>query len=196
MARGACTLFWWAMLNRHRHSLAAMSGDHGDDEFRRTIGDVRPLKRVKPRVDPPRKRVTVEPALPRSSELTDRSSSPSVQVGRMAGVDRRTAERLRRGKLGIDARLDLHGHTQDAAHAALTEFIAASVAQGRRCVLIVTGKGTVSQGGGVLRRRVPDWLNLPPCRGHVVAIEESQRHHGGSGALYVLLRRARNGAPR
>ncbi len=167
-----------------------MPSSHGDDEFRRTVGDVQPLKGAKQRIEPSRRSLPTQPVDGPPAVHAPPAGAP-IEIGRAAGVDRRTAERLRRGRLPIEARLDLHGFSQDTAHAALTEFITGSVAKGRRCVLIVTGKGAVSQGGGVLRRRVPEWLNLAPCHGHILAIAQSQPQHGGAGALYVLLRRRR-----
>ncbi len=178
------------MLNVRADTVVCMSGDQHDDEFRRTVGDIRPLKGKRERVAPPRRPLPVEP-MRHETEHPTPAEGPALEIGNTAGVDRRTAERLRRGKLNIDGRLDLHSHTQDDAYRALTAFITDSVARGRRCLLIVTGKGAVSEGGGVLRRRVPQWLNLPPCRGHVLAIAQSQQQHGGAGALYVLLKRSR-----
>ena len=123
-------------------------------------------------------------------------SMPPLQTGIAVGLDRRSAERLRRGRMPVDARLDLHGHTQDEAHEALIRFVIDRVAAGDRCVLIVTGKGTFACGGalrqsGVLRQRVPEWLNQSPCRVHIVATATARPQHGGDGALYVLLRRQR-----
>ena len=115
--------------------------------------------------------------------------APDISHGRAAGIDRRSAERLRRGRLPIEARLDLHGMTQAAAIARLGEFIARAEAAGKRCVLVITGKGLAS--GGVLRDQVPRWLNLPPNRARVLAFDYAQQQHGGSGALYVLLKRRR-----
>lgn len=106
------------------------------------------------------------------------------------GLDRRSAQRLKRGQTPIEARLDLHGMTQEEAHGALRRFIARMYAEGRRTVLIITGKG-MQGGGGVLRQGVPRWLAEPGCRALVLAIEEAQARHGGAGALYVLLRRRR-----
>lgn len=91
----------------------------------------------------------------------------------------------------IEARLDLHGMTQDEAHRALTRFILRMHEAGRRAVLIVTGKGTREDGGGVLRRAVPRWLAEPACRAVILAVSEAQPQHGGGGALYVLVRRKR-----
>ena len=117
---------------------------------------------------------------------------PPLSADTFAGVDRRTVERMRRGKLPIDARLDLHGSYQDAAQAELNAFISSCAASGCRMVLVITGKGSVREGGGILRRRLPDWLNQPACRPHVLAFASARPEHGGNGAFYVLLRRHRD----
>jgi DNA-nicking Smr family endonuclease len=104
------------------------------------------------------------------------------------GPDRRTTVRLRRGQIRPEARLDLHGLTQAEAHAALASFIRGARGAGRRCVLVVTGKGSVAT-GGVLRREVPRWLELPELRGAILGVTPAHAKDGGSGALYVLLRR-------
>jgi DNA-nicking Smr family endonuclease len=97
-----------------------------------------------------------------------------------------------RGKQAIDARLDLHGMTQAQAHTALLRFLHNAHARDARLVLVITGKG---RGGepGVLRRHVPHWLSLPEFRSLVVGFEDAHIVHGGEGALYVRLRRARSG---
>ena len=105
-------------------------------------------------------------------------------------MDRRTARRLKRGRIPVEARLDLHGKTQDEAHAALGRFVRESRMAGRRCVMVITGKGSVASGrGGVLRRMTPRWLDGPALRRHVVAIATAPESAGGRGALYVLLKR-------
>ncbi|MDE0409736.1 MAG: Smr/MutS family protein [Alphaproteobacteria bacterium] len=105
------------------------------------------------------------------------------------GVDRRTARRLKRGQLPVEARLDLHGRTQDQAHDALQDFIQESRMARRRCVLVITGKGSVASGkGGVLRQMVPRWLNEPALRRHIIAITNAPESSGGAGALYLLLK--------
>lgn len=120
------------------------------------------------------------------------SSTPSVlSHGAVAGLDRRSAERMRRGRMAIDARLDLHGLGQQDAHSQLNSFLARAQAQGLRCVLVITGKGRSSEEGGVLRKQVPKWLNLPDNRERVLAFDYARPQHGGSGALYILLRRQR-----
>ena len=125
-------------------------------------------------------------ALPTPPPQSAAVKAPPLEVGSAPGIDRRTNDRLRRGKLPIEGRLDLHGHSQDSAHRALDAFIDASYAQGKRCVLIVTGKGK-----GILQSAVPRWLNEAALRPKVLSIEFAQQKDGGTGALYVLLRRHR-----
>ncbi len=135
-----------------------------------------PIERAAPRPAPP---APVKPA------------APALRHGRAAGVDRRSAQRLTRGQLPVEAALDLHGHTQDQAHAALERFLSEVQARGLRCVLVITGKGTTKEAGGVLRAQVPRWLNEPANRARILAFDYAQPKDGGLGALYVLIRRQR-----
>jgi len=116
---------------------------------------------------------------------------PNLALGRAAGVDKRLAERLKRGQLPIEGMLDLHGLTQEEAHRQLDGFLAHAAHAGRRCVLVITGKGVWREESGILKEMVPRWLNEAPNRGRVLAIAAAQPRHGGSGALYVLLKRRR-----
>lgn len=116
---------------------------------------------------------------------------PELEPGVAAGLDKRTMGRLRRGQMRPEARLDLHGMTRKEAYAALSAFIPRAQADGRRCVVVITGKGRVSEGGGVLRNEVPGWLNAPAIRHNILGFAAAQPRDGGAGALYVLLRRAR-----
>ena len=104
-------------------------------------------------------------------------------------LDRPTIEKLSRGKLPIEGRVDLHGMTQGEAHALLLSFLQRASDRGIRYVLIITGKGFSSGGDGILRRQVPAWLSTPPFRALVSSHDISARHHGGEGALYVRLRK-------
>lgn len=132
--------------------------------------------------------------------------APELRPGEARGLDRRSADRLRRGQFPVEARIDLHGQTREGAHRALAAFIAASHKAGRRCVLVITGKGgppgargrDSEEGGimpdrerGVLRREVPRWLNEPDLRPLVLGLAQAQPAHGGAGAFYVLLKRQR-----
>jgi DNA-nicking Smr family endonuclease len=143
-----------------------------------------PPKPAAPRVDPGPTPPTLKPAL------------PPLALDRFAGIDRANAERLKRGKHKVEARLDLHGMTQDEAHRALAGFIRGARASGKRCLLVITGRGSTKGplgGGGVLRAAVPRWLDEPEFRPHLLAIATAQPRDGGAGALYVMLRRTRAG---
>ncbi|MBD3770144.1 MAG: Smr/MutS family protein [Rhodobacterales bacterium] len=102
--------------------------------------------------------------------------------------NRANEKRVRRGKLELAGRFDLHGHTQITADAALPEFLSRKQAEGARCVLIITGKGR--GGEGVLRRNFLRWLEMPAARLLVSGYSEAHARHGGSGAWYVFLRQS------
>jgi DNA-nicking Smr family endonuclease len=118
-----------------------------------------------------------------------------------APFDPKLSKKIARGRLGIDARLDLHGLRQHDAHAALRRFLAGAQERGHQRVLVITGKGGDSLGRsadrdiwnsgerGVLRRLVPHWLSEAPLSQHVVSFGPSSLRHGGEGALYVTIRR-------
>ena len=110
--------------------------------------------------------------------------------GANVGLDRRTAQKLRRGQLRPQKYLDLHGMTQFEAHEALNEFIFECYENGLRNVLVITGKGSVTE-GGILRRMLPKWLNSSSIRDMIIAIEVAIPRDGGTGAYYVIIRRKR-----
>lgn len=112
---------------------------------------------------------------------------PSPGGDQLADIDRKTLRRIKRGQTPVEAVLDLHGHSQAQAHRALDTFLAASQAAGRRCVLVITGKGV--RGEGKIRRAIPHWLALGETAGRVVGVAPAQPRHGGEGALYIYLRR-------
>ncbi|MEO1000259.1 MAG: Smr/MutS family protein [Pseudomonadota bacterium] len=115
-------------------------------------------------------------------------------------MDRRKAERLRRGRMEPEARLDLHGMTADRAHRALGGFLLRSHAAGHRLVLVITGKGRRSheegpmpRPTGVLRHALPHWLAEPGLRPLILSVTPAHHRHGGGGAWYVYLRRRGRG---
>lgn len=121
------------------------------------------------------------------------------QLKPLTALDAKTRRRMRQGGQEVEARIDLHGMRQDAAHAALRHFIVRSHDAGLRMVLVITGKGksgvesfqAVGDIPGVLRRAVPHWLADPSLRMLVSGYGVAERTHGGEGALYVRLRRRR-----
>lgn len=112
-------------------------------------------------------------------------------------LEHRYRKKLVRGVKSIDSRIDLHGYTQHQAHERLRGFLYSAQASGHKVVLVITGKGARGQDGGftgergVLRRVVPQWLAMPDMRSLVIGYEEAHATHGGSGALYVRIRRRR-----
>lgn len=120
---------------------------------------------------------------PKGKQLTH------LEVGRLE-VDKHMAQKLKQGKLAIEATLDLHGHSLLQAHQLLQHFIYRCYEQQKRCVLIITGKGKDYQ--GALFGSVPAWLNEPDLRPMIVSFTYAVQKHGGQGALYVIIRKARS----
>jgi DNA-nicking Smr family endonuclease len=102
------------------------------------------------------------------------------------GLDKSTWNRFRSGKLAASRKLDLHGKTAQSAFHALADFLHAAHAEKIRCVEIITGRGS-GENGGVIRRELPLWLNLPSLRPLVLAA--SHPHPMNPGSTRVLLRR-------
>ena len=129
----------------------------------------------------------------------DLAMSVSEQVaGRKISMDRKAYARLMRGKLRPEGKIDLHGMTLERAHPVLTSFILSAQSQGKRLVLVVTGKGKQRDDGGpipvrigVLRHQVPQWLNNPPLSLAILQVTQAHVRHGGGGAYYVYLKKAR-----
>jgi len=142
--------------------------------------------------------LTARPKEKRSTRAEVTASSAKTRAGHTApgrsGLDGRTADRLRRGLLEPDARLDMHGLTEAAAHRALLTFVKGAHARGDRLLLVVTGKGSGPRRGetepqGVLKIMTPRWLE---ALADVVADwRAAHRRHGGDGALYIYLRKPR-----
>jgi len=168
-----------------------MSGKTPDSDGRRILpAEDRALwdsytKPIKPlRKKPVAARDEPKPvAVPSRKLAPPRVTAPPVPP--LAPLGRRMKQRVARGREAIDGRLDLHGMTQSEAHGALLGFLQRASAEDSKLVLVITGKS------GVLRQQVPHWLGLPDLRVAVIGFEPAGIRHGGDGALYVRLRRAR-----
>lgn len=127
--------------------------------------------------------------------------APSIEDAVAAApvqMDRKNYDRLRKGKMIPEAKIDLHGMTMSQAHPTLVNFVMRNHGRGARLVLVITGKGKSADDGGpipvrhgVLKHQVPQWLALPPLRGVVLQVTQAHQKHGGGGAYYVYLRRTR-----
>jgi DNA-nicking Smr family endonuclease len=144
-------------------------------------------------------------APPRLLTRLDRKEPPPLSP-----FDRRTGQRLMRGQVEIDARIDLHGVGAEMARHRLLGFLAQQRAMGHRLVLVITGKGAspfarhtlhgaehfhAPEREGRLRRLLTDWLHEPEFRAHVSGFQPAHPKHGGGGAFYVKLRRDRQSRP-
>ncbi len=120
-------------------------------------------------------------------------AAPAALVKRPPSLilDVPTHQKIARGRLPIEGRVDLHGLFQDEAYALLLSFLRRAYAGGARHVLVITGKGSSSGGEGILRRAVPAWLATTPFRELVSGYDHAARGHGGAGALYIRLKRNR-----
>ena len=179
----------------------------------RTVTEgVTPLRPEKPALPAPEAAPEPPPLAPGAGEpadtaLIEAAAAPKPPPGPppLAPLDRRLRQRLARGAVAVEGRIDLHGLTQAEAHRRLAAFLESAQVRGLRLVLVITGKGGGDEeaswfgtrdGRGVLRRLVPQWLGLPEFRRFVVGFEPAQRTHGGEGALYVKVRRRRAGPRR
>jgi DNA-nicking Smr family endonuclease len=144
----------------------------------------------------------VRPVAPSKAEPAVKAKPQAARtIRQQPGLDGSTAERLRRGRLEPEARLDLHGLTEAGAHRALVRFLRTSHLQGLRLVLVVTGKGAPqaddaafdlelhARSRGVLKTMTPRWLKEPELAAVVADTRSAHRRHGGAGALYVYLRK-------
>jgi DNA-nicking Smr family endonuclease len=138
-------------------------------------------------------------SLPLKTAPAKRATKKAVTGKGPSGVNGATQDRMRRGLMEPDARIDLHGMTQEAAHRTLFTWLAAAHARRYRLVLVVTGKGNpkndenapwMMSPHGVLKQMVPRWLNEPELAALIASVQPAHVKHGGDGALYVYLRKA------
>ena len=151
-------------------------------------GKVADMSDALPAMPPPavRPRAALPPAMaPRPARLIE-TAPPDTLDG---GWDRR----LRQGAVSPDRTIDLHGHTLATAHAALEQALARAVRDDVRVLLVVTGKPPrpEAKGRGLIRANIGDWLGTSGYRDRIAAVRHAHARHGGSGALYLILRRRR-----
>lgn len=161
-------------------SLPPMSQEEAEREFVAAMQEGKPKPRTKSVSDGDIKSPIVHHPRP---------PAPKRQPKPEPVIDRPTTKKIAKGRIAIDASVDLHAMTQDQAHDRLYVFLADQRARGARHVLVVTGKGRSLGSEGVLKRMVPVWLSSPRFSELVSGYASASRHHGGEGAIYVRLRR-------
>jgi DNA-nicking Smr family endonuclease len=143
---------------------------------------------------------TFKEGRPINTVTSKKAAAKKAAVSGPSGINGATQERLRRGTVVPDARIDLHGLTQQAAHRTLFAWLATAHARGHRLVLVITGKGNPKNDDnapwmmsphGVLKQMVPRWLNEPGLAALIASSGPAHARHGGEGALYVYLRKNR-----
>ena len=172
--------------------------------FLEAVGEVAPVRVQKSRAPAPPPPTAQELHIPteeaeslaRLAELVsgdgefDIADADEYLEGAIKGFDARVMKKLRAGEFSTQAQVDLHGNTRDEAKAALERFIQTSRVAGHRCVLVVTGRGLHSIDQlPVLKQGVQTWLTRGRLSRHVLAFCTARPSDGGSGAVYVLLRR-------
>lgn len=155
---------------------------------------------------PPKSTPAPNPSRSQPPTTVDKPRYLAPQPPPLTGLDRRTTQRLTRGQIDYEAKLDLHGHNQIEAQEALRAFLSRTRAAGMRCVLVVTGKGEspysrhtlhgaqtwhAPERPGILRNALPRWLGEAEFRTLVAGFQPAHPRHGGGGAFYIWLRRKR-----
>ncbi len=163
-------------------------GEKDKDLWDRATRDITRLNAAEKTVPLPRRR-----RIKVSNPVPDVTMPKGFELPSGGGIDRKTEDRLRKGMMEIDARLDLHGYTLTQAKERLLQFIAMNFASGNRSLLIVTGKGRTEsfKNEGAIKREFRFWLEDPKVRACILSISTAQPRHGGSGAYYVYLRKKR-----
>jgi DNA-nicking Smr family endonuclease len=177
----------------------ASAGPSEDDLFQRAFADVAPLNtggrdvaiRSAPAPAAPLPEPTFAQLLERNIEF-DMEYTHEFISGQVRGLDSKIFRKLRGGEFSIQAHQDLHGMNADQAKIAVHDFIRRCYMEGKRCVLLIPGRGRNSpMGMGVLRQELTTWLTQAPLKRVVLAFTTALPRHGGSGAVYLLLRQAR-----
>ena len=121
-------------------------------------------------------------------KLPSLKKQPELKTNAVAGVDKNIIQKIKKGKIPIDATLDLHGFTVEKACSTFKQFILYHFSCGSRLLLVITGKGKLSE-KGILRSQLSTWCNLPGISPYILYLGQAQAQHGGSGAFYIYLRK-------
>jgi len=136
------------------------------------------------------KQTAASPKRPSEGEVEPATRAmPKARSGVHHPLERPVKRKIAKGRLALEARIDLHGLVQSEAHILLLEFLMRAHERGMRHVLVITGKGSSLGSEGALKRAVPMWFSKPEFRYFISSYETAAHHHGGEGALYIRLSR-------
>lgn len=177
--------------------------------WKKVAATVKPLAKAKaplapvapPTVNPP-KPTPRSTAAPAAAPRPPTKLPPPRRTHQAATLDGHWDRRLRKGMVRPDLSIDLHGHTLASAQALLDEAIGRGLMRGARVLLVVAGRLRPgadrlpqmhgdARPRGAIRASLPDWLAYSPYADQIVALRPAHISHGGAGAVYVILRRAR-----
>ncbi|MBO9100412.1 MULTISPECIES: Smr/MutS family protein [Rhizobium] len=135
------------------------------------------------------------PKMPISQQPLPMPQKPQPSASKHHPLERPVKRKIAKGRLPLEARIDLHGLYQDEAHDLLLDFLVRAHMRGLRHVLVITGKGSSMGSEGALKRAAPLWFSKPDFRYLISSYETAAQHHGGEGALYIRLARRPGDAP-
>ena len=169
--------------------------------WQETIKDVPIFSQVS--FQPKKKKSPIKIRIRHKSHLTSMQKhlfySKALEDEEFSSIDKATLRRFKREEFPVEAVLDLHGLNEDQAFNKVDKFIPQCYSQGKRCVIIITGKGLSNHNPdnifatkGLLKKQVPQWLNMSRLHSLILIYKHPSERLGGSGALYILLRRNKN----
>ena len=159
------------------------------------------VKKIRQPQEKPTKQVQLKEVIPdvKMEEVYSGTVLETLDIDNINNIDGSTAKKFKKSEFRIEATLDLHGYTEDKAYDTVLGFVKSAYIQGKRCILIITGKGLnkekeddIFSNKGILKERVPQWLNSRELRPLILSFRHPEAKLGGSGALYILLKRKRD----
>lgn len=175
-----------------------MAPDSEDRQFwLETVKDINPAPQSLIPVPPQTTEISIRPHRHFAAKQEFTTYSKALEDMSFGGIDKITLKKFKQEEFKVEAVLDLHGCREEDAFERVEDFITQCYNTGKRCVIVVTGKGAVHQQEdlyaprGILKRQTPQWLNAPRIRAMILIFKNPSERLGGQGALYILLKRNR-----
>ena len=176
-----------------------MTPDAEDRQFwLDTVKEINPSPQSLIPLPPQPSEITIRPHRHFAAKHEFSTYSKALEDMAFGGIDKITLKKFKQEEFPVEAVLDLHGCREDDAFEKVEDFITNCYNTGKRCVIVVTGKGAVHQQEdiyaprGILKRQTPQWLNAPRIRAMILIFKNPSERLGGQGALYILLKRNRD----